>query len=416
VNDGGSGRIRRAASGRFAGATGWAAAAVAVSAATGVLTARGLGPEYRGTLALALSIAGFCVLISAFGTNVSVRRHLPRNAGVTIRGYERLSILLTAPLLIVLASAGYATASFVDPSFGRWDVGAAFMVYGVGFYFSNQALDLLNAAGLVVKSARTNAIGSLFCLALVSIATASGLGLPVIILAYATSTFFQSAMAYSILTSGVRTRRQQAVGLRTLLKDGGRLLGLNLGQTVAYRADTVLLGVFSGQSEVGMYAVATTPAAVLRIPSNALGQAAFHDAASGDIAIRKILGRLARLLVVMVPLVAVGWVLADWAVVLIYGVAYADAADILRVLLLAEIALAPFLVIARVVAGLGSTWGASASGISGAIVLIFACGALIPPLGAVGAAWASVAAYFTMSSVASLALLGAHRSSRNGGT
>src|SRR5690606_31889170 len=57
-------------------------------------------------------------------------------------------------------------------------------------------------------------------------------------------------------------------GARVLLSDGVKLLGLNLGQSLTYRSDTILLGVLSEQSEVGLYAVATTPAGVMRIPSN----------------------------------------------------------------------------------------------------------------------------------------------------
>jgi len=318
-----------------------------------------------------------------------------------MRGYERLSLLLVAPLAVVLTSVLYLTMVFVDPAFGRWEVGAAFLAYGVAYYFSNQGLDLLNAVGLVVKSARTNALGSVFCLVLVALATLLKLGLAVIICCYALGALVQAILAIAIVVRRGRVSGEAVLGARVLLRDGGKLLGLNVGQNLAYRADTVLLGALSGQGEVGLYAVATTPASVLRIPSNALGQAAFHDAADGRLSSRAVLGRLVKLFMVLIPVAAVGWIVADWILVLVYGSEYAAAADAFRVLLIAELALAPFLVIGRVVAGLGSTLGASASGLIGVLMLLGFGVAFIPSMGAVGAAWASVIAYSSMSLTAS---------------
>lgn len=408
-------RVRRKLSGllrgRFVGTTGWSTAAVAVSAVTGILTARGLGPESRGTLALVLSIAGLCVLVGAMGSNVAIRRHLPRKEGVSLRGYERLSIALIVPLVVVLLAALYTAAALIDPAFGRWEVGLTFVAYGVGYYLSNQALDLLNALGLVVQSARTNALGSLFCLALVAGSTLLGWGLTAIILSYTLSTVFQFFLAYAMVIRRGHRLDPSIQGMRTLLRYGIRLLGLNLGQSLTFRADTVILGALATPQAVGMYAVATSPAVILRISTNALGQLAFHQAASGESTIRTICMSLLKLLAVLVPMATVGWVTADWLLVFVYGHEYEEAAQAFRVLLLAEIALAPFLVLGRTIAGLGSTWGAGASGLAGVAAMLISGFLLIPVLGAVGAAWSSVIAYATMSAVAGMILVLIHRRS-----
>jgi len=376
--------------------------AVAVSAGTGILTARGLGPESRGTLALAVSVAGLCVLLSALGSNVAIRRHLPRREGVTIRGYERLSVILLVPLAIVLVAVAYLMATFVDPSFGDWRIGLAFLGYGFGYFASAQALDLLNAQGHVPQSARINALGSLVCLLFVAACTVLQLGLVAIIWSYALSTVVQFAMAlqYSRSTRGAQTG--EATGMKRLVRDGLRLLGLNLGQSLTYRADTIMLGALSAQSEVGLYAVATTPAGILRIPANALGQSSFHDAASGEAHPRTIFKRLAKLFLILVPMAAVGWLVADIVFPIVYGTEYLEAANSFRVLLIAELALAPFLVLGRTIAGLGSMWGASASGLAGVVALLVSGALIIPDNGAVGAAWSSVIAYSAMSVVATI--------------
>ncbi|MCY7287081.1 MAG: oligosaccharide flippase family protein [Cryobacterium sp.] len=396
--------LPRGLGGRFVGTSGWSTAAVAVSAVTGVLTARGLGAESRGTLALILSIAGLCVLVSALGSNVAIRRHLPQGGLVTLRGYERLSTFLAVPLLIVLSAAAYTVEALVDPTFGTWQVGLAFVAYGVCYFVSNQSLDLLNALGRVVLSARTNALGSVVTLSFVTLVTIFGWGLAAIVLCYATGAVFQAIAAYRvILRTGARNSRG-STGMRTLLRDGSRLLGLNLGQSLTYRTDTVLLGALASPTDVGIYAVAITPASILRIPSNALGQVAFHQVAAGSQTIDAVLRRLVKLVLFMLPLVVVGWIFADWLFVLLYGAEYVDAADSFRLLLIAEIALAPFLVLSRILAGLGSTWGASASGVAGVVVLLVSGLILIPPYAAVGAAMASIAAYSAMSVTAALVL------------
>lgn len=400
--------------GRFFATSGWSAFAVGVSAVTGVTTARALGPDSRGTLALVLSIAGLCVLLSAFGTNVAVRRHLPRRSGVNMQGYKRVSFMLLVPLVTVLVGVMFTAAAWIDPRFGNWKVGLAFAAYGVCYYLSNQALDLLNALGMVTQSARTNALGSLVCLCLVVASAIAGLGLVTIVLCYALSTVFQFILAVtSVVRRGLRDV-SPARGMLVLVKDGGRLLGLNLGQSLTYRADTVILGALASQNQVGMYAVATTPAAILRIPANALGQVAFHQAATGDAGLRTTLKRIGFLLAAMVPIVVAGWLSANWLFLLVFGADYENAVQPFRILLLAEFALIPFLVLGRTIAGQGGTWGASLCGMIGVAVLIVGALILIPGQGATGAAWASVLAYGAMSATSLLVAIRSNARPKSG--
>lgn len=398
---------------RVAGVAGWSTTAVAVSAVTGILTARGLGVEQRGSLALATSIAGLCVLVAALGTNVSARRHLPRRNGVTLRGYERLSLALLAPLLIILFAALYIVVSVVDPTFGDWRVGLAFIGYGVGYFFSNQSLEALNALGLVVHAARTNAIGSMLCLLLVAGASLLGGGLAAMIWAYAISAVFQFGVAIVLVARRRLRTNAEATGMARLVKDGVALLGLNLGQTLTFRSDTIILGALSSPHQLGLYAVAITPASILRIPSNALGQVALHQAALGGEVRRRILLRTSALLALLIVPAVAGGLAAEWLFITVYGVEYRAAAEVFRVLLLAELLLAPFLVLGRANAGLGRTWAASFAGVAGVGTLVTSAIVLIPIMGAMGAAWASVFAYGVMSTVATVVFLGSFRSSED---
>ena len=175
------------------------------------------------------------------------------------------------------------------------------------------------------------------------------------------------------------------------------------------------MGALASSSQVGIYAVAITPAGLLRIPANALGQLSFFAVAKTGGNRRSVHRRLALLLVVLLPVAAVGWLLAPIVLPLVYGVDFADSVGPLRLLLLAELCLVPFLVLSRALAARGSAWRASGAGIVGLVVLVVACLILIPGRGAAGAALASVFAYATMSAVALVfSLLEGRREAQDG--
>ena len=392
--------------GQVAGTAGWSAAAVAISAGTGIITARTLGPEGRGTLALVLSIAGLCVLVGSFGTNLSIRRHLPRRQRVTRRSYYRVSLLLVLPLTVILLGVVAFAAPIADPAFTQLPILIAFVGYGFSLYFSTQALDLLNAVGSVRASSMINALGSLACLLLVAACALMGLGLPFIAWSYSISVLLQVVGAIAFVGGRGKSERAGPGGVRLLLADGGRLLGLTLGQNLASRSDTVLLGVLSSQIQVGIYAVAITPATILRIPANALGQVLFHQSAAAMVGSREVLRKMAVVMLGLVPIALVGWFAAGWLIPLIFGPDFAGAVWPFRLLLIAEILLSPVLVLGKVLAGSRSPWSASASGMIGVIVLVVGCFIWIPEFGAIGAALASVAAYASMSALAVSLYLG----------
>ncbi|MGN6205841.1 flippase [Humibacter sp.] len=392
--------FRRIMRGRVFGTAGWTILSVAVSAVTGIFTARSLGPAERGSLALVVSIAGICALVGALGTNVAVRRHLPQRQSVNRAGYYRATILLVGPLGIVLLAVVYAVAAYIDPDFGKPAVGIAFAGYGIAYYFSNQALDLLNALGQVRTSAMVNAIGTLLCFGMVVAVALFKPSLALMVWAYTLSVVGQVVISALIVRRVTDRERSRPRGVRILIRDGSRLLGFNVGQSIVYQGDTVMLGALSTRFEVGVYAVAVTPAAVLRIPATALGQVLFHDVASGVATRRTVAKRLSVLFAVLVPTALVIWVLAGWLIALVYGPEYASAVEPFRILLIAEILLSPFIVVGRTLAGVGKTWGASTCGLTGVVLLFAACFVFVPTFGAIGAAVASAVAYGAMSALA----------------
>jgi O-antigen/teichoic acid export membrane protein len=379
-------------------ATGWGAVTLALTLIVGVITARMLGPDFRGTLAVGITAASLVVLIGALGTNVAIRRRLPRGEA-TDGGYLRVSALLQVPLVIVIGAADLLLAVLVDPRFFEPSIAAAFLFTGIAYFWSNQFLDLQRAHGLPVVAARTNAIGTFACLVSVVVVAWLGIGVAGIIAAYGAGWVVQTLVGW------LAVRRTWAPGVAAgagvaLLGDGVRMLGLNLGQVIAYRGDAIILGALSTSRDVGYYSVATSPASVLRLPSTAIGQVLFHDVAAGRVGKRHVWLRVLQAELAIVPLIVIGWLVADWIIPLLFGEDFRAAVDVFRVLLLGELLLAPFLILGKVLVGRGGRWSASLSGVTGAIVLVGLCFALIPSWGVLGAAWSSVIAYASMSAVA----------------
>lgn len=391
--------VRRALFSRASRTTMWSMLNVLIATGVGMVTARYLGADLRGTLAILLSVAGLTVLVGTGGTNVAIRRRLPREETTALQ-YLQLSAILFVPYIVLLQIVAHVVAVWVDPAFFDLPVSLAFTAYGAAFFWSNQLLDLLNATGQVPLAAATNAFGTAVCLAGIGVVVLFQGELPEVALAYAASMVAQLLAALLLLKSHLRRAAGLAErGRRRLLLDGSRLMGLNLGQALTYRADTILIGALSSTHAVGIYAVATTPAAVLMLPATALGQVVMNDAANGKVTLRRILKHVLMVEMVVGVFAILLWAFADFVVVLLFGQDFASAADVLRILLIAQLALVPFLVLSRALVGFGSTWRASLPSLLGAPTLI-GCGiAWIPSFGPLGGAWASVVAYSVMSLV-----------------
>lgn len=381
----------------------WSFGNVALATLVGVITARLLGVDLRGVLGIFVSVAGLVVLVGTLGTNVAIRRLLPRGES-SPKQYLQVSCLLFLFHLLLLFGVIWGLSTFVDETFAEPGIFLAFLAYGAAYFWSNQLLDLMNASGLMAKSAATNALGTAVCLAALVVAVVSGAGLAGVVLCYVVSMLAQIGIGVFFLRRSFGGVAQP--GARgQLLRAGPKLLGLNLGQAIAYRADTALIGALGSAGAAGIYSVATTPASVLTLPATAVGQVMMHDAAARTISFGGLFRRVSGLMGGLAVLVVIGWLLADPVIAILFGPDFADAAGVLRVLLLAQLLLVPFIVLSRVVVACGATWSASLPGVLGAVTLLALGIVLIPGLGAFGGAWASVCAYGVMSTVSFIQVL-----------
>ncbi|GAA2043567.1 hypothetical protein GCM10009720_25540 [Yaniella flava] len=183
---------------------------------------------------------------------------------------------------------------------------------------------------------------------------------------------------------------------KSLLRNGIRFWGIGLGQTLTFRSDQLFLGFLSNAYNLGIYAVAVTPASLMQVVSNSIGQVAYREAAAGTMTVQKYKKFLSISLGITLIYGCLIWISAPWLIPFVFGSDYADSVVIVRTLLIAELLLSPYLITVRVLAGYNRPYISSASGILGFVTLAVVLSILVPVHGALGAALGSVVAYGVM--------------------
>ena len=182
---------------------------------------------------------------------------------------------------------------------------------------------------------------------------------------------------------------------RSVAAYGARAQLGNLLWLVNLRLDVLMLGAMAGPEVLGVYAVASKSAELMRLPANAANYVLYPRFArmgSGEAAaeVRTLLPRAGALTVLATPVLAAGSVVALPAV---FGPAFQDAVAPACVLLLGLAFEGAAAVSTAYLCGRGRP-GANSLGMGlGVLVTVVLDLALIPRFGALGAAAASSAAY-----------------------
>jgi O-antigen/teichoic acid export membrane protein len=184
---------------------------------------------------------------------------------------------------------------------------------------------------------------------------------------------------------------------RSVAAYGARAQLGNLLWLVNLRLDVLMLGAMAGPATLGVYAVASKSAELMRLPANAANYVLYPRFArmrsvEAAVEVRTLLPRAGGLTVLAAPVLAAGSVVALPAV---FGPAFHDAVVPACVLLLGLAVEGAAAVSTAYLCGRGRP-GANSLGMGlGVLVTVVLDLALIPRLGALGAAAASSAAYLT---------------------
>lgn len=404
--------LDRRSSERPIGAALWSLVAAGGNAVAGVIAARLLAPADRGILAVTLSAAGLLGTFCVLGTNVAFRALLPRDPRVTMVGFWRLTALLAGALAIPVLFVGtLVTSRLVDRAFMSLPGMVAFLAFGLANLLWFQTSESLAAIGQIRHAARISASGSaLLALAMIGYSRLS------VHSSFTVSLIYAGSLCAQVLVASRRLFPQFSLGgggAGILLRRGPKMMGSHFGADLVYRADRYMLGALAGTASVGFYAVATTPAELLKIPVNAIAQYTLHEAARGKLRARALARTTIRWFLIELAVAGVAWPLAPFAIRILFGETYAPSVGPLRILLLAQVAIVPHLIYSRALVGLGATWPSSIAGLVGLAVLLGSGVYLMPRAGALGAAYASLAAYCAMS-IVSVFLVLRHSTIKNG--
>ncbi|WP_375423622.1 lipopolysaccharide biosynthesis protein [uncultured Friedmanniella sp.] len=373
----------------------------------GVLSAHLLGPHDRGTLALLVTTVGITGFLASLGSNVALRVGLLRDPRIQLRPYVELSLLLSGVQAVLVVAAVVLLGSLIDlDQHRRLGLVAAAVGLGLTYFASQQVLDSLNAIGWPSGSAMLNSVGTLVTCLLLLVAWWLRQGLYAAVGAYAGG--FVVVVVLGVLlhrthAAAVPVPDPQLASRSVFVRRGLPMLGLNLSQALAFRLDRYFVGASAGAAATGMYAVAAAHVAPSQVASNSIGQVASRDAARDDLPDRRLAAMALAATLLAAAAAVVLWLLSPWFVPTVFGREFAASVPLVRVLMLGQVVLAPYLVLCRAFTGRGLGLVSSASGVLLLVLLTVALAVLTPGYGALGAAWATVLA-FGLSSLA-LALL-----------
>jgi O-antigen/teichoic acid export membrane protein len=176
-----------------------------------------------------------------------------------------------------------------------------------------------------------------------------------------------------------------------------------VGGVLVTRLDQVLLTPLAGPRELGYYAVAVSVAEVPLVALLAISDVVFT--ASADRGNSDLVARASRATILgSVPLCIAGVLLAPLVVPPIFGSGFEPSVRMTQVLFVATIPNAIALVLTSGLLAAGRPGFASRAQLTAAAVTVTALLLLVPPLGAIGAAYASLLAYATAAILVSVGL------------
>jgi len=365
--------------------------AAAMGFATGVITARALGPDGKGTLAVIAFLLGLFGPLGTLGLG---------EVAVVWFGRKRLSLQATFSRILppavagaVIGALGFVAIAAVTLEGGEnvrlaIAAGAAGVVVSSLGLMGTSFLNTVHEFGVINQSLLAGSTATAILTALlVIVAPLEVLGAT---LAIAGGGLIAAVPVFARLRRrGVRPRPAVDAGfLREAIPYGGRVLIGGTFITLTGRLDVFLVYTLDGQSAAGYYSVGLTVASVAAMAPLALAYVVFpRFAAAGDAEARELTTTTARQTLVLAA--AVGLALAaisPFLVPLAFGADFEDSVGPTLVLLAGYVLSSLQWVLGRSLAARGApqvmarSWGVTL------LAMVVADVPLILTLGAIGAA------------------------------
>lgn len=363
--------------------------------ASGVMLARILLPTGRGELAAAMLWPPVIAAIGALGISEATAFFAAR--GLSSRGQIfAAGITLAGILSVALLPIGWLVVERIAVDFSAEGRTAAFLYL---------AFIPLNQIGLIIVSlhqgslsiARWNVLRTAVYVvytALIPIFYAFGHG-TVVGFSLASLIANLAVVILGLLLarggdwfdSGPRSR-----DVRALLGYGVKIHFANVIAMLNERLDQLFISLLLPPADLGLYVVAATAARGLGGIGDTLGTLVFPKIAQAEPQLRaRLAGRYIRAVLLMsLPPVVIMIVLSEWLIALVFGQSFVSAAPVMQVLLLMIIPLNAKCVMASVLKGLNHALSVGVVQSAALTVSLVALAILLPTLGLMGAAIASL--------------------------
>lgn len=366
---------------------------------TGVLLARALGPEGRGELVAVVLWPSVVAALGSLGVSEAVTFHAARGT-LGLGALVGTTVALTAAQSALLVGIGAVAIPLALSSHDPTVVDTAYL------YLAFVPLNLLTLGLLGVLNGlhRFRAFHTLRLLvigastvALISLWAAGELTVRNAAFAYlAANAATLVATAAAVARGRVGSLSVSRPLLGELLRFGAKSHTSNVSALLNERLDQLVISIFLAPARLGLYVVAVTVTSLTTLIGSSVSLVALPTIARArdDEERRRLACRLTRLTVVAsvaitVPLL----VLAPTLIELVFGAGFRSAGDAARVLLAAAILLSVSRVLGAVLKAANRPLDAGVAEALSLVATTAALAVLLPWLGILGAAIASLIAY-----------------------
>jgi O-antigen/teichoic acid export membrane protein/O-antigen ligase len=368
---------------------------------SGVLVARGLGPEDRGYLALIVVVSGICVLVGSVGLPTAVTYYVARQPAGAREIARELAIPYLGQTLVTIAAQLAVLFLFVHDDPRRVQVAAFISIllvpgilshsYGLGILQGQEHFRPFNVLRILPTAVYAFAVLAIFVSGMAS--------LVVLMSTWALSMFLGGLLALGIALRGLRGEDPYAAGpgRRRLMRFGLKSLVGSTSPIEALRLDQALVGLLLAPITLGLYVVAQAFTNLPRVVAMSVGLVAYpHVASQPDPAhARRSLWRYFFVGVAIAGIVIAVLELGSAQLVsFFFGDEFDAAIPIARVLLVATLFMCARRVLTDGVNGLGRPGLGTLAEVVSWVLLVPTIAVLLPTHGAVGVALALAISWF----------------------
>lgn len=362
-----------------------------VNLGSGVAQARGLGPEGRGQLTVAMLWPTLFGSIGALGIREAVTFHTARGdssrspvlaTALTIGAGQTLVLAVVALLLLPIILHGSPSSVLHETVFYLWILPLyPLTLYPQAFFQGRMEMGAFNICRFSDDAASTAPLLLLWLLNLMTVRASLWASLA--------ATAFSAALCFAILIRRREVTWRPSISLvRPIMSFGIRLHVGNVITLISQRLDLIILSLVVGTANLGIYAVATSAGAVASLLPTATSLVLLPAFAGQDAAARP--AALARLFLVggaftVLAAPLLGAVL-PLAIPILFGSAFTRAVSLTALLALGYLMRGWNLILCSVIQGAGRPFSTSLGRavefvVLGALLLL-----LVPRFGTMGAA------------------------------